>query len=217
MPAAAAIAGHTRCVRPPCALAAFEIAVRRRRAALARLQPVGVHRQAHRAARLAPFEAGVAENLVQAFALGLLLDQARSPAPPSPASRSTRDLAPRTTAAAARRSSMRELVQEPMNTLSMRMSVDRRVRLQGHVVQRLFHRVALDRILFLVGIGHAAVDRRHHLGRGAPGDLRLDRRRRSSVTTMSNFAPGVGIAACASTRPPVPIAGRLGANGRPLT
>ncbi len=41
---------------------------------------------------------------------------------------------PRATAAAARRSSMRELVQEPMKTLSTRMSVDGRVGLQAHVL-----------------------------------------------------------------------------------
>src|SRR6185312_7378375 len=39
---------------PARALPAFEIAVAGRGAALARLQAVGVHRQAHRAARLAP-------------------------------------------------------------------------------------------------------------------------------------------------------------------
>src|SRR5437867_2205678 len=49
------------------ALPAFEIAVRRRRAALAGFEPVVVHREAHRASGLAPFETGVAENPVQAF------------------------------------------------------------------------------------------------------------------------------------------------------
>ena len=37
--------------------------------------------------------------------------------------------------------------------------------------------------LLLVGIGHAAVDRHHHLRRRAPGDLRLDRRARRASTT----------------------------------
>ena len=45
------------------------------------------------------------------------------------------------------------------------------------------------RILFLVGIGHAAFDRRHHLGRSAPGDLRRDRRG-IELTLRSNIAPG---------------------------
>src|SRR6185369_12157521 len=55
------------------ALTAFEVAVAGGRAALAGLQPIGVHRQAHRAARLAPLEAGRLEDHVQPFPLGLLL------------------------------------------------------------------------------------------------------------------------------------------------
>jgi aromatic-L-amino-acid decarboxylase len=58
------------------ALAALEVAVRGRGAALARLQLVGVHGKAHRAARLAPVEAGGLEDLVEAFGLGLLLHEA---------------------------------------------------------------------------------------------------------------------------------------------
>src|SRR6185369_10354448 len=55
-------------VRAPArALPAFEIAVRGGRAALAGFEPVGVHRQAHRAARLPPFETRFAEHLVQPF------------------------------------------------------------------------------------------------------------------------------------------------------
>src|SRR4051812_43274777 len=46
------------------ALPAFEVAIAGRRATLPRLQPVGVHRQAHRAARLAPFETRGLEDLV---------------------------------------------------------------------------------------------------------------------------------------------------------
>ena len=78
MAAAAAMAGLTRCVRPPRPWPAFEIAVRGRGAALARLELVGVHREAHRAARLAPFEAGLDEDLVEPFLLGLVLHQARA-------------------------------------------------------------------------------------------------------------------------------------------
>src|SRR5215510_9873362 len=49
------------------ALAALEIAVRGGSAALLRLQLVRVHGKAHRAARLAPFEASCNEDLVEAF------------------------------------------------------------------------------------------------------------------------------------------------------
>src|ERR1700733_14579373 len=61
----------------PVALTAFEIAVRGRSAALAWAKLVRIHRQAHRAARLAPFEAGGEEDLVEALRLGLRLDQPR--------------------------------------------------------------------------------------------------------------------------------------------
>src|SRR5689334_23603698 len=59
------------------ALPALEIAVRRRRAALARLEAIVVHREAHRAARLAPLEPGVAKRAIEAFGLGLRLHQTR--------------------------------------------------------------------------------------------------------------------------------------------
>src|SRR6476646_6358783 len=55
------------------ALPALEVAVGGRGAALARRQLVGVHGKAHRAAGLAPVEAGGLENLVEAFGLGLRL------------------------------------------------------------------------------------------------------------------------------------------------
>src|SRR5690349_10140473 len=58
-------------------LAADEVAVGGRGNALARLAGVAVHADAHRAAGLlAPFEAGVAEHLVEALGFGLLLHQA---------------------------------------------------------------------------------------------------------------------------------------------
>src|SRR5947208_16577273 len=55
-------------------LPAFEIAIGRRRATFARLEAVVVHRKTHRAARLAPFEAGVAKYAIQSFRFGLRLD-----------------------------------------------------------------------------------------------------------------------------------------------
>src|SRR4029077_10988219 len=61
------------------ALAALEIAVRGRGAAFAGAELVGIHRQAHRAPRLAPVEARGREDLVEPLGLGLLLHQARAP------------------------------------------------------------------------------------------------------------------------------------------
>ena len=63
---------------PAAALTAFEIAVGGGGAAFARGQLVGIHRQAHGAARIAPFKAGFDKDLVQAFFLGLMLHQARA-------------------------------------------------------------------------------------------------------------------------------------------
>src|SRR5882672_10511907 len=70
--------GHLRAheVSPAArALSALEIAVRSRSAALARLEPVRVHAQAHRAAGFPPLEPGVLEYPVKAFVLRLRLDE----------------------------------------------------------------------------------------------------------------------------------------------
>src|SRR5471030_1280247 len=53
------------------ALATLEVAVRRRRAALARRELVGIHAQAHRAAGVAPLGAGLLEDDVESFLLRL--------------------------------------------------------------------------------------------------------------------------------------------------
>src|SRR6266487_7056191 len=60
------------------ALPSLEIAVRGRGAALARLQAIGVHAQAHRAPRFAPLEAGVLEDAVEALGFRLSLHQPRA-------------------------------------------------------------------------------------------------------------------------------------------
>src|SRR5579864_6032279 len=63
---------------PARTLAALEIAVRRRRAALARQEAVVVHREAHRATRLAPFEAGVTKRAIESLGFRLRFHEARS-------------------------------------------------------------------------------------------------------------------------------------------
>src|SRR3546814_16512690 len=62
---------------PAAPLAVLEIAVRGRGAALARVQPVGIHPDAQRTSRLATVEAGVAENPVEPLLLGLPPDAHR--------------------------------------------------------------------------------------------------------------------------------------------
>src|ERR1700680_2078750 len=59
---------------PAPALAALEVTVGGRGTALPGLQDVGIHPQAHRAARYAPVKSGVAEDTVEALGLGLGLD-----------------------------------------------------------------------------------------------------------------------------------------------
>src|SRR6185312_7161474 len=59
-------------------LTALEVAVRGRGAALARREDVRVHAEAHRAACLAPLEAGGGEDAVETLFLGLLLDLGRA-------------------------------------------------------------------------------------------------------------------------------------------
>src|SRR5690348_13316399 len=60
------------------ALAALEIAVRGRGAAFAGAQGIAVERRAERAAGLAPFESGVAEDAVEPFGFGLALHRPRA-------------------------------------------------------------------------------------------------------------------------------------------
>jgi hypothetical protein len=60
------------------ALAALEVAVRGRRATLLGLELVRVHGEAHRAARLAPVESGLDEDLVEALGFRLLLHDPRA-------------------------------------------------------------------------------------------------------------------------------------------
>src|SRR5215471_11568293 len=59
---------------PAGTLPALEVAIRGRSTALARSQSILVHSEAHRASRLAPFEASGGEDAVETLALGLLLD-----------------------------------------------------------------------------------------------------------------------------------------------
>ncbi len=85
--AAAAIVGLMRWVRAPGPLPALEVPVGGRRDALARAGQVAIHRDAHRAAGLAPLEAGVAEDAVESLGLGGAADQSGARARPSRAPR----------------------------------------------------------------------------------------------------------------------------------
>src|SRR5260370_23295885 len=60
------------------ALASFEIPIAGRGAAFSRLHDVGIHAEAHRASRLAPFKAGIKKDTVQSFLLRRALDCLRA-------------------------------------------------------------------------------------------------------------------------------------------
>src|SRR5690242_6281451 len=60
------------------ALTPLEVAVGRRRTALARLENVRVHAQAHGAAGIAPLETGIEEDPIETFLLRLRLDETRA-------------------------------------------------------------------------------------------------------------------------------------------
>src|SRR5690554_455839 len=60
------------------ALTSLEIAVRGGSTTFARLETIGIHRETHRASRLAPFEPGLLEYPVQAFLFSLAFHQSRS-------------------------------------------------------------------------------------------------------------------------------------------
>src|SRR5258708_40202972 len=61
---------------PFSALPSLEISVRGAGTALPRRDPVRIHSQAHRAARFAPFEAGLEQDTIETFLLGLSLHEA---------------------------------------------------------------------------------------------------------------------------------------------
>ena len=81
--AAAAIAGLMRCVRAPLPWRPSKLRFDVDAHALALRRGLAVHADAHRAARLAPLEAGVAEDAIEAFGLGRALDRGPSPARPT--------------------------------------------------------------------------------------------------------------------------------------
>ena len=123
----------------------LEVAVRGRGAALARQQDVRVHAQAHRAAGVAPLEARVDEDLVEALLLRLRLHQARArhhhrAAPCVATCLPAHDLRPP-------RAGPRcaPFVQEPRNTRSSAMSSIAVPGLQVHVRQRALGQLARAR------------------------------------------------------------------------
>src|SRR5215212_1339037 len=143
-------------------LAALEVAVRGRGAALARPQDVRIHPQAHRAAGAAPLEAGGLEDVAQPLLLSLTLDLHRprddhrpyvGGDPPA-----AHDLGGRAQVADARVRARPE--EDPVDANL----AHRRARLKVHVLQRPLGALA-------VGLGHLLGHRHDLAWRRAPGDL----------------------------------------------
>ena len=173
---------------PAPALAALEVAVAGGGGPLADGQLVGVHGQAHRAARLAPVEAGGGEDLVEALGLGLVLHPERAGHDHAPACRSA-TVRPSTTAAAARRSSMRLLVHEPMNTVSTGTS-----RIGVPAVRPMYSRArAADSrgagSANASGSGTAPLERRRPAPGWCPSETKGTRAVASRTTSLSKVAP----------------------------
>ncbi len=87
-------------------------------------------------------------------------------------------LRPSTISAASRRSSIRELVQEPMKTRSGATSVIGVPALEAHVGEGAFGRLAVGGRVHRRRVGDGVGDLDDHAGVGPPGDHRRDRRRR---------------------------------------
>src|SRR5262249_42012854 len=155
------------------ALPAFEIPIRGRRTALAGLQPVRVHAQAHRAAGLAPLEARIAEHPIEAFLLRLRLHEAGAGNHHGEAHIAGDALAAHDRGRHAQILDSRIGARADENLVDL-YAPNRRPRLEPHVLERALHALALRRVLLLVRIGHAVLDGDDHLGRSAPGHLWRD-------------------------------------------
>ena len=165
--AAAAICGLTRCVRPPRpwrpSKLRFDVEAQRSPGCrMSGFMPRHIEQPASRHSK-----PGLLEDPVEALLLGLRLHllgaghDHRAHGLPRPCG-------PRTTSAAARRSSIREFVHEPMNTRSTAMSS---IAVPGSSAMYASARSAASRSAgpsSAVGIGHAAGDRRDHARGSCP-------------------------------------------------
>ena len=117
MALAAAVSGLARNVRPPLPCRPSKLRLLVETLYWPGCKLIAVHRDAHGAARLAPFAAGLAEDLAAALRLRPAASPPATRAPPSRAP-SDSPCGPSAAPAAVRRSEMRELVQLPMKTTS---------------------------------------------------------------------------------------------------
>ena len=169
MAAAAAMAGERRWVRPPRPWRPSKLRLLVEAQRSPGCEDVGVHAEAHGAAGLAPLEAGGLEDDGRGLLASAWLLTACEPGT-TMARTVVATWWPRTILAAARRSSMRPLVQEPRKTASTLMSS---IGVPG--LRPMYSRARAKLLLVgfgegVVGRGDLAVDGGDHAGGGAPGD-----------------------------------------------
>ena len=164
------MAGLARCVRAPGPLAADEIAIRSGNRAGRRVVRAPPFAATHMltTTRLSPFEAGGLEDSIETFAFGFTLGRRPNPAPPRAVTPDA-TCRPLIREAAARRSLMREFVQEPMNTPIDLGAGNQLPRFETHVVECRRDGRTLVRIYDLCGIGDSATNGDRVLGRHTPG------------------------------------------------
>ena len=167
------------------ALAALEVAIGGRGAALAGRDQLAVRAVAHRAAGVAPLEAGVDGKSCRALRLPPAASPRCEPGDTMPGTLTRR---PFSTCAAARRSSIRLLVQEPMKTRSIATCCERRGGLELHVVERALDVPAAIAVADARWVGHDAVDRRAILRAGAPAHHGRETARHRTASSRSKCA-----------------------------
>ena len=152
------------------ALAAFEIAVRGRSTSLANGELIGVHRQAHTAPGLAPVEAGLAKDSVQAFFFGLLFHQ------PAAGHHHSADVVGYP-ASLGHGGCGAEVLDACIGTAADEYPIepkrgDRLPRLHAHVLQRQGRRLLISRVAEIGGVGNLGGDACHLSGIRTPSYLR---------------------------------------------
>ena len=185
--AAAAISGLIRCVRARRPWRPSKLRLDVEAHALLGPGDVGIHAEAHRASRVAPLEAGVGEDAVEALGLGLRLD-------PHRARHDERLHAGRHVLAAHDLGGCPQVAQPAVRAGADEDAVDgrsreRRAGLQAHVVQRPL-------LVLVGGRGHRRGDGRRLAGVGAPGDLRGQR---GGVDHELAVERRVRVASCSAT------------------
>ncbi len=168
-------------------LAAAEVAVGGGGAALARRHQVAVDADAHRAAGLAPFEAGVAEDAVETLLLGLALDERGA------GRNETRHFAG---AARQHGGGGTQVLDAGIGAGSDEHAVDcdigeLRACRYPHIVERLVQVLGARGVGLARRVGHACIDRQRILRAGAPGH---DRRDRSAIERHLAIEPRTRIA-----------------------